>query len=77
VNSLIKIYADFNNADSRGRIRLNTEGTFHDLQRMKIKLEEGFQILLDDNEGLAISGTVLFSEEENIWVGIINWDELK
>lgn len=77
MNSLIKIYADFNNADSRGRIRLNTEGTFHDLQRMKIKLEEGFQILLDDNEGLAISGTVLFSEEENIWVGIINWDELK
>ena len=77
MNSLIKIYADFNNADSRGRIRLNTEGTFHDLQRMKIKLEEGLQILLDDDEGLAISGTVLFSEEENIWVGIINWDELK
>ena len=77
MNPLIKVYADFNNADSKGRIRLNTEGTYRDLQRMNIKLEEGLEVLLDDDEGLAILGTVLFSEEEGIWVGRINWDELK
>jgi hypothetical protein len=73
----IKVYADFNNADNKGRIRLNTEGTYQDLRRNNIKFEPGLKILLDDDEGLVASGTVLFSEDENIWVAKIDWDELK
>jgi hypothetical protein len=77
VTTSIKIYADFNNADSKGRVRLNTEGTYRDLERMNIKLKENLEVLLDDDEGIVILGVVLFSEEENIWVVNINWDEFK
>jgi hypothetical protein len=77
MKSPIKVFADFNNADSKGRIRLTTAGTLNDLKRMNIKLESGIEILLDDDEGLVASGIVLFSDEENIWVAKINWDELK
>ncbi|MDO6433263.1 hypothetical protein Q4E93_21815 [Flavitalea sp. BT771] len=73
----IKIYADFNNADSKGRVRLTSDGTFRDLERLNIKLKSGLEILLDDDEGLATSGVVLFSDEEKIWVAKINWDDLK
>jgi hypothetical protein len=76
MTSSIKIYADFNNADSRGRIRLNTEGTFRDLQEMGIKLEEGFEVLLDDDEGIVTLGVVSFSEDEQIWVAEINWKKI-
>lgn len=73
----IKIYADFNNADSKGRVRLNTEGTYRDLDKMNIKLQPGIEIILDDDGGLTTSGIVLFSEEERIWVAKIDWDKLQ
>jgi hypothetical protein len=76
MNSSSKIYADFNNADSRGRIRLNTEGTFRDLQEMGIKLEEGLEVLLDDDEGIVTLGVVSFSEDEQIWVAGIDWKKI-
>lgn len=36
-----KIFVDFNNADSNGRIRLNTNGTLSDIEKYKIELLEG------------------------------------
>jgi hypothetical protein len=72
-----KIFADFNNADEHGRVRLNTTGTFEDIQRMKINLEEGMQIFLDDYDSLIAIGRVKYSNEENVWVAEINWDDLK
>lgn len=74
---LIKIFVDFNNADLKGRIRLNTEGTLEDLRNKKVVLTEGIELLLDDDDGMATTGVTQFSEEENIWVALINWDELK
>jgi hypothetical protein len=73
----IKIYADFNNTDTLHRVRLITIGTLNDLEKKGITLESGLEILLDDDEGLVTSGVVQFSEEENIWVAKINWDNLK
>ena len=72
----IKLSVDFNNCDSMGRVRLNTNGTFQDIERFKIKLEKGLEVLLDDNEGLEINGVVEFSEKENIWVAKLDWDKL-
>jgi hypothetical protein len=77
MKSPIKIFADFNNTDRMHRVRLTTVGTLEDLRRMGITLESGLQIILDDSEELVASGVVEFSEEENIWVAKINWDEIK
>ncbi len=67
------VYADFNNADSKGRLRLNTSGTHDDLEKLGIKLTKGLKLYLDDDD-LRTLGLVLFSEEENIWVAQIDWD---
>ena len=59
------------------RVRLTTVGTLKDLDRIGIILESGLEIILDDNDELVTPGVVEFSEEENIWVAKINWDNLK
>jgi hypothetical protein len=71
------LFADFHNADTQGRIRLNTVGTFEDIEKLKIQLEPGLKVLIDNDEGLQVLGTVEFSNEENIWVAKIDWDNLK
>jgi general stress protein 26 len=73
---LNRIYVDFNNDDSKGRIRLITNGTINDLKIKNIELESGINLLLfnadDADDILEAIGTVEFSEEEKIWVAVIN-----
>ena len=71
-----KLFADFNNADQHGRVRLNTNGTFADIKKWNLKLKKGMQVLLDDNDSLTTVGQLKYSDEENIWVAEINWDTL-
>jgi hypothetical protein len=66
------LYADFNNADPLGRLRLNCIGTVEDLSRQGIRLREGLHVLLHDEE-LEAEGETRFSPEEHIWVAVVNW----
>ena len=70
------IYADFNNADSRGRLRLNGIGTVEDLSRQGIQLREGLRLTLHDEE-LEADGESLFSPEEQLWVTRIDWQMIR
>jgi len=72
----IKICADFNNADSSGRLRLNCQGTVDDLQKNNIQLWEGLTFIFADDE-LEADGIVTYSETEKIWVATIDWEKLK
>lgn len=80
-----KVYADFHNADSQGRLRLNCVGTIEDLARAQIELREGLVLTIysDDsnNEGahdkLLADGVVTFSEEEDCWVATIDWSAIR
>jgi hypothetical protein len=74
--SRLVVYADFHNADSRGRLRLNCLGTVHDLAQKRIVLEEGLHLLLSDDE-LEMDGEVHFAEDEHIWVAVIDWDAIR
>jgi hypothetical protein len=67
------IYADFNNADPSGRLRLNCIGTIEDLARQGIHLREGLRLTLHDEE-LEVEGEVHFSPEEHLWVAEIDWN---
>ena len=64
------LYADFNNADSHGRIRLNCVGTIEDLSRQGLQLREGLPLTVHDEE-LEADGEVHFSAEEKTWVAVI------
>ena len=49
-----KVYADFQNADSQGRVRLNCVGTINDLSAQHVELQDGLLLTLysddaDDN----------------------------
>jgi hypothetical protein len=70
------IYADFNNADSGGRLRLNCIGTIEDLSRLGMRLEEGLEITLHDEE-LQADGKVQYSDEERIWVARVDWGAIR
>lgn len=71
-----KIFADFNNADKEGSVRLNCHGSIRDIERFGVELFEGKEILLIDEDGLEASGILHFSTEENIWVAKISWNKL-
>lgn len=79
-----KIYADFHNADSQGRLRLNCVGSVEDLARQKVVLRPGLLLSLytDDlgDQGqldeLLVEGVVSFSEDEHCWVAAIDWSAI-
>ena len=78
---VMKVYADFQNADPQGRLRLNCAGTLRDLSRQQIVLRNGLQLMLysDDlsdvgePEKLLALGDVEYSTEEQLWVAKIDW----
>jgi hypothetical protein len=70
------VYADFHNADSRGRLRLNCVGTIRDLAEKRIVLVEGLRLMLSDDE-LEVDGEVQFAAEEHVWVAVIDWDAIR
>jgi hypothetical protein len=72
----IKSFADFQNADQRGRVRLNSAGTIQDLLSQEVELREGMKVILSNGEGSETEGTATYSEEENIWTADINWSRV-
>jgi hypothetical protein len=76
-----RVYVDFHNADSQGRVRLNCTGTAEDLSKQHVKLYEGLVLTLysddlDDRgslDELLVEGVVSFSEDEHCWVAAIDW----
>jgi hypothetical protein len=71
-----KIYADFNNLDKEGRLRLITSGSLEDICNQKTELFPGMNIIVYDDE-FSIDGEVAFSADEEIWVAKIDRDRLK
>lgn len=71
-----KVFADFHNADTQGRLRLNCTGTIEDLARQKIWLQNGLKLILY-SEDLEVDGVVQYSTEENVWAAVISWDDIR
>lgn len=72
INKMNRIFVDFHNVDSDGRIRLNCTGTVQDLNRCGIPLKSGIKIMMYQEE-LEVPGEIVFSEEEKIWVAKLDW----
>ncbi len=79
-----RIVVDFNNQDVKRRLRLDCFGTQKDLKRQQITLREGMQLTLyeDDSdekggELLVVDGVVEYSEEDQCWAAVIDWDAIQ
>ncbi len=70
------LFADFMNADPRGRVRLNCVGTVADLGTQGVELADGLPVTLTDGE-LEADGTAAYSTEERVWVALIDWDAIR
>lgn len=71
-----KVFADFHNADTNGRLRLNCTGTIEDLASYKVLLKEGQNFVLY-SEDLEADGVIEYSTEESIWVAVIDWNKIR
>ena len=71
-----RIFADFHNSDTFGRVRLNCVGTLKDLSCQQIVLQDGVRLTLY-SEDLEADGTVQYSDDESIWVAVIDWDAVR
>ena len=72
----LRVFADFHNADVQGRVRLNCAGTVSDLKRQGTVLRDG-QSLIIYSEELEVEGIVHYSEEENLWTAVIDWNAIR
>ncbi len=72
----LRVFADFHNADAKGRVRLNCAGTAADLERQGIALQEG-QSLIIYSEELEVDGVVHYSQEEKLWAAVIDWNAIR
>ena len=71
-----RVFADFHNADVKGRVRLNCAGTATDLKRQKIVLRNGKSLIIYSEE-LEVEGVVHYSQEEKLWTAVIDWDAIR
>lgn len=71
-----RVFADFHNADTKGRVRLNCAGTIADLERQGIALRDG-QSLIIYSEELEVEGVAHYSEEEKLWTALIDWNAIR
>ena len=71
-----KVFADFHNADAKGRLHLNCIGTVEDLAQQQIVLRDGLSLTLYSEE-LEVEGVVQYSTDENVWVAVIDWNAIR
>jgi hypothetical protein len=71
-----KVFADFHNADTQGRLRLNCIGTVEDLAQQQIVLRDGLPLTFYSEE-LEVEGVVQYSTDENMWVAVIDWHAIR
>jgi hypothetical protein len=71
-----RVYADFQNANAQGRLRLNCVGTVRDLARQRIVLRDGLWLTVY-SEDVEADGRVQYSAEENLWVAVIDWNAIR
>ncbi|NEQ97365.1 MAG: hypothetical protein F6K30_11665 [Cyanothece sp. SIO2G6] len=71
-----RVFVDFHNADAQGRLRLNCIGTIEDLSVQKLELHTGQHLILY-SEDLEVDGIVEYSQLEQLWVAVIDWDAIR
>ena len=71
-----RVFADFHNADTKRRVRLNCAGTTADIKRQKVVMQNG-QSLIIYSEELEVEGVVHYSEEEKLWTAVIDWNAIQ
>lgn len=71
---MLRIYADFNNSDEQGRVRLNTAGSKKDLDAHAGELADGLRVILHMMDEFEVDGALVFDQ---IWRGVPDWGTIR
>jgi hypothetical protein len=69
-----RIYADFNNVDAQGRVRLNCVGSMKDIDNLASDVRSGAKVLLYTPGELEVEALLEF---DAIWVAIPDWTTIR
>ena len=72
----IRIYADFNNCEEDGKVRLNTNGSLNDLCKAKTRIRTGMWVWLYD-EDFEVESKLEYHQKWQIWLGEPNWSTIQ
>jgi hypothetical protein len=72
----IRIYADFNNCEEDGKVRLNSRGSLDDLSQVKNKIRSSMLVWIYDEE-LEVETELQYSQKWKIWLGEPNWSTIR
>ena len=80
-----RIYADFQKLDDFNRLKLTCAGTYSDLERTGIRLEEGLALTFYTDDGdddgrpddLLVDGIVHYDPDEEYWTAEVDWNSLR
>ena len=66
----IRIYADFNSQDERGRVWLDRAGSLPDLERYEDQLRPGLPVILytEPEDYVEVEGVLIYDEEHGVWL---------
>lgn len=72
----IHIYADFNNCEENGKVRLNTNGSLSDLFQVKNKIHPDMLVWLYDEE-FEVETKLEYDRQWQLWLGEPNWSTIR
>ena len=72
---MIRIYADFNNTDEEGRVRLNTVASLRDIESHRDLMTPGAEVLLYMTSEFEVHGTITW--DGGIWRGVPDWSTIR
>jgi hypothetical protein len=66
----VRIYADFNNQDELGRVRLHGGASLQDIGRQEELLRPGLPIVLytDENDYIEVDAVLVYDEHHQVWL---------
>ena len=70
------IFADFNNTDTLGRLRLSVKGAVDCIREQNLRLYDGMPVTVSDEDEFTVNGIARWNDEEKIWVVEIDWEQL-
>jgi hypothetical protein len=71
---MLRIYADFNNCDEQGRVRLNTVGSLRDIDVLQRDMAPGLRVIVYTPDELEVEADLEF---DVIWLGTPDWATIK
>ena len=70
-------FADFHNADAEGRVRFELHRDYGGSRTSKKSCLRNGQSLIIYSEELEVEGVVHYSQKENLWTAVIDWNAIQ